>query len=228
MATVTPAATEIDYPTSDGRPMAETDLHFQEMCDLRDRLTLFFAGRNDVYVSGNLMVYYIEGQPQKFLAPDAFVTFGIRPGRRDWYKSWVEGKLPDVVFEITSKTTASEDIQKKFALYEEVWQVQEYFLFDPRDEYLDPPLLGYRRVRGELVPIKARNGQLQSKQLGLTISRQGTHLVLTDTNTGLELLTRAEAEAQRAEAEAQRATAAEVEVARLQAELAALRKKAGN
>ena len=83
--------------------MAESDLHREVMFDLIHRLAHFYAGRPDVYVSGNLMVYYEEGALGRFLAPDAFVAFGVRPGVRDWYKSWEEGKLPDVVFEVTSQ-----------------------------------------------------------------------------------------------------------------------------
>jgi Uma2 family endonuclease len=208
MATDTPAA-EIDYPTTDGRPMAESDLHRQLMVSLIERLALHFAPRPDVYVSGNLMVFYEEGAPRRFLAPDAFVVFGVPPGRRESYKAWREGKLPDVVFEVTSRTTAKEDTKKKYRRYEEVWRVAEYFLFDPLAEYLDPPLLGYRRERGFFREIAPVDGVLASTTLGLTLSRQGSHLVLRDAATGAELLTPAEA--------------AEAEVARLKAELDALR-----
>src|SRR5256885_1547877 len=52
------------YPTSDGKPMAETDLHRDEMVDLIAMLREFFAGRR-VYVSGNLLVFYVPGRRQR-------------------------------------------------------------------------------------------------------------------------------------------------------------------
>src|SRR5579884_600612 len=99
------AADEFLYPTTDKRPMAETDLHRRLMTELIDRLSLFFAGRDDVYVSGNLLVYYEEGNPYKVLAPDCFVVFGVKPGDRETFKTWEEGAVPSVVFELSSAST---------------------------------------------------------------------------------------------------------------------------
>jgi hypothetical protein len=42
------------YPTSDGRPMAETDLHRDEMVDGIETLRMFHSGQQ-VYVSGNIL-----------------------------------------------------------------------------------------------------------------------------------------------------------------------------
>ncbi len=206
---------DVEYPTTDGKPMAETDLHRILMTDVIARLTAWFAPRRDVYVSGNLMVYYEEGEPRTFLAPDCFVAFGVRPGQRDFYKSWVEGKLPDVVFEFTSKSTQKEDLEEKYRVYQDVWRVKEYYLFDPRGEYLDPPLTGLRRTRGRFRPIPSVGGVYTSDLLGLTLARDGGRLILRDAATGQPLLTEAE----------QRAAAAEAEVARLKAELDALRRR---
>jgi Uma2 family endonuclease len=235
--------TEVDYPTSDGRPMAESDLHREVMFDLIHRLAHHYAGRDDVYVSGNLMVYYEEGAPKRFLAPDAFVVLGVRPGFRPLYKAWEEGKLPDVVFEVTSKTTAKEDRRKKLRLYEDTWKVRECFLFDPTEDWLRPPLQGFRRERGFFQPVPpAADGTLASQALGLTLAHNGPFLRLTDTATGAVLLTPAEAgqrladeerrradeERRRADALQRRVEAAEAEARRVQAELAALRRKPGN
>ncbi|MGL6096597.1 MAG: Uma2 family endonuclease, partial [Fimbriiglobus sp.] len=135
-------------------------------------------------------------------------------------------KLPDVVFEITSARTQDMDLGGKWDIYQDVWKVKEYFLFDPLDEYLDPPLLGYRLVKGEFQPINPVGGVLASKALGITIARDGPRLILRDAKTGAELLTRDELKAARQIAAAeQKASAAEAEVARLTAELAALRKR---
>lgn len=212
-ATLTP----IVYPESDGRPMAESDLHIDTLASARERLKARYAHRSDVYAGGNLLFYYVEGRPRYSLSPDGFVVFGVPAGDRRVYKSWVEGKLPDVVFEFTSSTTQREDLEHKFDIYQDVWKVKEYFLFDPTQDYLTPPLVGYRRVKGKLEAIKPTGGALLSKVLGLRLSADGQRLVMHDAATGEELLTAAE-----------RVVHTEAELARLKAELAALRKKAGN
>src|SRR5277367_603781 len=94
---------EIDYPTSDGKPMAETDLHRKLMIEVIELLDGFFANRSDVYVSGNMLVFYEEGNPRKHRAPDVFVVWGVPKHERENFKIWEEGKAPGVVIEITSK-----------------------------------------------------------------------------------------------------------------------------
>ena len=47
-----------DYPTSDGRPMAETDFHRQLMTALIETLEDWYAAAPDTYVSGNLLLFY--------------------------------------------------------------------------------------------------------------------------------------------------------------------------
>lgn len=63
--------TSVYYPESDGKPMGETDLHREEMFRLIHSLQRFYAGRK-VYVSGNLLLYYEQGNPKKFVVPDVF------------------------------------------------------------------------------------------------------------------------------------------------------------
>ena len=59
------------------------------------------------------------------------------------YKTWIEGKSPDVVIETTSKKTRRKDTVDKPALYAQLG-VKEYFLFDPTQDYLEPSLQGHR------------------------------------------------------------------------------------
>src|SRR5262249_25262943 len=159
---------EIVYPTRDGKPMAETELHRDDMVDTIQTLQDFFADRPRVYVSGNLLLYYEEGNRRKHVSPDVLVALGVpREPLRDYYLVWQEGKAPDFVVEITSKSTKREDQDKKFALYRDVLKVPEYFLFDPRAEYLKPSLQGYRLAAGEYAPIEPIAGRLPSQVLGL-------------------------------------------------------------
>src|SRR5262245_49441202 len=99
---------EIQYPTSDGKPMAETDIHRDVMVETIEILRGFFADQTNVYVSGNLLVYYVERQPRKHRSPDVFVVWGVPKHDRLNYKIWEEGQAPQLVIEITSKSTRKE------------------------------------------------------------------------------------------------------------------------
>src|SRR5271154_5942886 len=104
MATTTLNKSKIEYPSSDGKPMAETDTHRVCMVTNIDRLERFFAGLK-VYVSGNLLIYYVKDNPRKSVAPDTFVVKNCKPGKRTIFKIWTERRKPDFVLENTSKTT---------------------------------------------------------------------------------------------------------------------------
>lgn len=232
----TSANREVDYPTSDGRPMAETDLHRQDMVDLITTLQRHFAADPDVYVTGNLLLFYERGNRRKHVSPDVFVAHGVPKGPpRDYYLLWEEGKGPDVVIEVTSRTTRREDQTKKLTLYRDVLKVPEYFQFDPTEDYLKPPMQGHRLLEGQYIPIEPVAGRLPSAVLGLHLERRGTELRLYDPAAGRILLTneerateaesarQREAEARQHEAEARRR--AEAENDRLREEVEALRRQ---
>src|ERR1051326_5715528 len=133
----------IEYPETDGKPMAETDVHRQLLMDLIFTLSNFFREDLDVYVSGDLLLYYVEGNPHKCVAPDVFVVRGVSKEQRRIYKLWEEGHPPDVVIELSSRQTWREDWLTKLQLYAKLG-VKEYFLFDPEYDYLPEPLIGSR------------------------------------------------------------------------------------
>lgn len=227
-----------DYPTGDGRPMAETPIHGDNMYGTMQVLRERYAHDPTVYVASNMMMYYVEGDKRRHVAPDVYVSFGLAGNHeRDAYFTWVEGKGPDFIVEVTSKSTRREDLVKKLELYRDILKVPEYFLFDPRAEYLRPPLQGYRLgPDGTYARIEPdARGRLLSQTLGLLPAREGQRLRLYDPATGQPLLTpteRAEqavAEARRAEAELLRMEnqylRAETERLRLAAELEALRRR---
>src|SRR5438445_12266336 len=93
-----------DYPTSDGKPMAETDWHRKVMIALIQVLDHWFAGKPMVYVSGNMLVYYVPGDKRRHVSPDVFVVVGVRKKDRDYFLIWEEGKAPTLVIEVTSKS----------------------------------------------------------------------------------------------------------------------------
>lgn len=205
------------YPTSDGKPMAETDHHREQMLSLIDVLTRRYETDPDVYVTGNLLLFHEKGDRRKHVSPDCFVAFGVPKKKRINYLLWEE-KPPAVVFELTSSSTKSEDTKKKFALYRDVLKAKEYFLFDPFGDYLDPPLCGYRLRAGVYNEIRAVAGRLPSLQLGLHLERHGQQLRLWDPRTKEWLRTAEELmhiEHDRAEAEKARAELALAENERL-------------
>ena len=138
----------LEYPTSDGKPMAETDLHRDLMLALIETLKFWFAPKPKYYVSGNLLIYYEPGNKRKHVSPDVFVVPGVAKKARPYYLTWEEGRTPDFVIELTSSSTRREDTDRKFRFYRDRLKVQEYFLFDPFGDYLDPQLQGYRLLAG--------------------------------------------------------------------------------
>jgi Uma2 family endonuclease len=158
---------KVSYPEGDGKPMAETDVHRDLMFYFIEALKRWFSGQ-DVYVSGNILLYYVEGDPRKRVSPDTLVAKDLKPGRRRIYKVWEEGKVPDLVIEVTSKGTRIEDRRDKSALYARLG-VKEMWLVDPLNEYLGAPFLGYELVDGEWRELSSAGGRAHSRVLELDI-----------------------------------------------------------
>ncbi len=226
-ATLRQKPQEIYYPESDGKPMSETDSHREEMFELINSLKLRYETAPDVYVTGNVMFYYIAGDPKKCTSPDVMVCFGVHKGKRRTYKLWEE-VAPAVVIEVSSRKTWAEDLNKKWRLYGDIG-VQEYYIHDPEHEYMPVPIVAYRLLDGELAEIEVENGRVFSETLGLELVDEGGLLRLFDPQTGEFLPTTSENNALRVQAETNwreaqtRRQQAEDEVARLRAELERLK-----
>jgi Uma2 family endonuclease len=219
-----PLEREIEYPTSDGQPMAETLEHQQVMIDLIEGLRSRYAGVPGAWVAGNFFFCYEKGNPHAHVAPDVMVAKGLAPKEvRLNYLLWEE-KPPSLMVEVTSRSTRREDTGKKKSLYERIG-TEEYLLFDPFGEYLRPRLQGYRLERGRFQPIPLEaDGTLRSRTTGLTFRPEGLRLRLVDTATGRPILWHEELEA----AFAQQAVAnreAEERIRALEAELSRLRRQ---
>lgn len=202
----------IVYPESDGKPMAETGRHMMEMFRLIMTLRRFYDDVPLVHVSGNQLLYYIEGNPKACVAPDLYVVKGLpKLPLLDTYKLWEIGVPPALVLEATSKTTSREDRTKKWEIYARIG-VQEYILYDPRIrgwETRYPPLQGFRLGPDGYAPIPADpEGALLSEELGLRLILEQGRLIFRDPHSGMRLYSPdelAEIERQRAEIERQRA-----------------------
>ena len=224
MATAATAISRNDYPTSDGKPMAESDWHRILMVALIQTLEAWFGEAPLVYVSGNLLVFYVPGNKRKHVSPDVFVVKGVPKRQRPNYLIWEEGRSLTIVIELTSSSTRKEDVGKKFKLYQDILKVGEYFLFDPHGDYLKPPLQGYQLVRGKYVPIQLVNGRLPSKALGLHLERDAKDLRLWNPATGLWLPTPQE----QVENMEEQLVNKNEEIERLRRELAELRRRLSN
>ena len=219
-----PAA--VDYPSSDGKPLAENDPQLHATLYAFDALRLRYSDRRpDVYVSADLLIYYEEGNPRVSVAPDVFVVFGVEDRKRMNYKVWEEGKGPDFVLEVASPNTWREDVERKPGIYANLG-VREYFLFDPMGEHFTPRLQGYRLVGGGYERLPAvesidRTLTMSSEVLGLELRVKGEEMRFHDSATGETLLSYGEEHAARREEAAAR-RAAEARVAELEARVRAL------
>ncbi|MDF2387817.1 Uma2 family endonuclease [Nostoc ellipsosporum NOK] len=206
--------TPIEYPDEDGKPIAEGDLQRKCLVYATTVLGIYFQHHPDVYVAGNLFIYYEEGNPESVVAPDVFVVFGVENRDRRTYKTWEENnKTPDFVLEITSKTTRTKDQGAKKGIYAFLG-VQEYFQYDPTGDYLTPQLQGLRLVDGNYFPVVTNTQpdgrvSLRSEVLGLELQLEGGKLRFYDPATTKTLLSHEEEAAARqvAEEKAQRLAA---------------------
>ncbi|MEA2561683.1 MAG: hypothetical protein QOH06_3187 [Acidobacteriota bacterium] len=172
------------YPSSDGKPIAEGDVHLTEMLYLIPALKNRYREMPDVYVAGNLLLYFRRGDRTARLAPDVFVVKGVTKRMRKSYLLWKEGQAPCFVIEVTSESTRDEDIGMKRDRYERMG-VEEYFLHDPLEEYLSPSLQGYRLHDRRYRRISPEpDGSLVSWTTGLRLCREGEGLRLVDLATG--------------------------------------------
>lgn len=224
-----PPSPETEHlPESDGKPMAETDVHRSQMIGLLECLGEYYRSDPNVYVTGNILLYYRdeEGERQS-ISPDVFVVRGIEKKVRRIYNLDVEKKSPDFVIELTSRHTKVEDLGNKRIIYADLG-VREYFIFDPLDGSITPQLRGFRLEGGEYIPLVGT--PLRSEVLGLDLVIEQDQLRFYNPQTNERLRFHAEAEAARREAETarQEAEAAqrkiEEENAHLREELERLRK----
>lgn len=171
MATRSAALNEhVEYPSSDGKPMAETYTHMMQMVDLIIALRYHFVhrGHRRVLVGGNQFIYYTAGQPSDNVSPDVYVLFDTDTVDPDILQTWVEGKFPDVVFEITSPSTYREDRDVKRALYAHLG-VQEYYIYDP-EQRVRTWFTAYRRHGNSLEPVPLEaGGGIVSPLLGVEL-----------------------------------------------------------
>ena len=207
------SAPTLVYPSSDGKPMAETDKHRKLMVDFIQMLEHHFREVNDVYVSGNLLIYYEEGNPRRSVAPDVFVVFGVGKKSRRTYLTWEEGNTPDFVLEVASPSTYQQDFGPKKELYASILAIKEYYIYDPYGD-ITPSFVGYRLIDGKYQEIAFADSRLPSTVLDLELADHEGDLRLYNPATQRWL-----------QPPEERAEQAEAELAKALAELEHLRAK---
>jgi Uma2 family endonuclease len=249
-----PDIPDIELPYEDEEPL-ESHWHRLQINLLGDMVHQHWQGRTDFFAGGNMFVYYCleQARTRSYRGPDFFVVLGVdgRRPRRSWIVWQEGGRYPDIIVELLSPTTKTEDLGPKKDLYEQVFRTTEYFCVDPDEQTLQ----GWRLLNRQYTPVPPdERGWLWSEVLQLWLGQhqgsfQGTPGLWLRFFTSEAMLvptgeevaeaereraeaeharaeaerTRAEAEHARAEAERTRAEEAEAENARLRAELARLR-----
>jgi Uma2 family endonuclease len=206
---------------SDGEPL-ETNWHRIQMNLLIDLIYQVMSerGRTELFAGGNMFVYYsyeqardVAGGRPYFRGPDVFYVDGVdgRIGRKAWV-AWEEGgRLPDVIVELLSPSTAKIDRTVKKDLYARAFRTPEYFLYEPETMRLE----GFRLLGDLYQPLVPNaHGRLWSDQLGLEIGLwRGEHAGLKDANW-VRLF---HSDGRLVPTPAERAEAAEAELRRLRA-----------
>ncbi len=171
-----PNQTEVIYPESDGKPMADNTKQFRWIVVIKENLEWLFASDRDVFVAGDLFWYPVEGNNRIVSAPDTMVVFGRPKGEtpsetlreRPCYKQGEEGGIaPQVVFEIRSPTNSRTEMDRKLLFYDR-YGVEEYYIYD-RDRQ---SLSGWLRAEEGLDAIEEINGWV-SPRLGIRFDRLG-------------------------------------------------------
>lgn len=223
------APLNFDLICSDGEPL-DNEWHTEQIPLLKEVIRQFMAerGRSDFFVGGDMFVYYsveqardvAKGRPY-FRGPDVFWVGGAKPaGLRKAWVAWEEdGRLPDVIVELLSPSTAEIDRTVKKDIYARDFRTAEYYLYEPETRTLE----GFRLAGLTYRPmVPDDQGRFRSEQLDASLgvwhgawSDQEADWVRLFRPDGSLVPTKAEAEHERAEAERQRAEAAEAELARL-------------
>ena len=170
------------YPSSNGKPMAETDWHRDLLMVFLQMIGHHFRDHDDVYVSGDLLIYYKMGDNTKSVAPDVFVVRGVSKKQRGTYLTWEESHTPDFVLELASPSTFRYDLTGKKDLYESVLKVKEYYIYDPLHQ-IQPHFIGFRLVDGVYQEIAFVNARLPSLVLNLELGERDGTLGIYDPTT---------------------------------------------
>ncbi len=214
-----PDKTEIIYPESDGKPMADNTLQFRWITTIKTNLDWLFVDNPQVFVAGDLLWYPTEGDNKKRVAPDVMVVFGREKGERGSYQQWKEDHIaPQVVFEILSPGNTTKEMYSKLLFYQ-CYGVEEYYIYDPDIN----DLVGFLR-RDNTLELIEQIDRWKSPRLGISFELSQPELNIYYPNgdrfsTYNEEKQKVLAEKQKAEKEKERAEKEKERADKLEAKL---------
>ena len=202
------APTEIYYPSTDGKPLADDTWQANTMISKYNMLTVRYRGDPNTFVGIDLLLYYTKEKPEDVVAPDVFVAFGVPDKDRHNYKVWEERKAPNFVLEVASQSSVGENLGCKKDIYERIG-VREYCVFDPQGGLHWPRLQLFRLEGGVYERVSMRDDRdgplaVTSETLCLELRFEDDRLRLWDPETQEYLLEYAELRAGRLEERAKR------------------------
>ena len=203
--------TEIYYPSTDGKPMADNSWQARTMTGKYDMLSARYEPDPNTFVGIDMLLYYTKDKAEDVVAPDVFVVFGVPDKDRHSYKVWEEGRVPDFVLEVASESSAEKDLGSKKNTYERMG-VREYCVFDPQGHLHTPRLQLFRLERGVYKRVIGRrhpDGRLAvtSETLDLELRFEDDRLRLWDPATQEYLLEYSEERRERLKEQAGRIAA---------------------
>ena len=120
----------IEYPDSDGEPMAENTQQLRRIVTIHGNCSAIFMQTPDVFVAMDNLIYPEEGNPRNRAAPDVYVAFGRPKGDRGSYRVWEEDDIfPQVIFEVLSPGNRYGEMIRKHEFYER-YGAEEYYVDD--------------------------------------------------------------------------------------------------
>ena len=167
------------YPGPDGN-VPESTRHAETSAYTFNSLRAVFRDRPDDLIAHDLMLLFEEGNRKATLAPDLIVVLGVGNEPRDSYKTWKEGKVPDLVIEVVSRSTWCRDVRVKPPLYAALG-IAEFWLVDP----LHPRLAGFELGGGGYREIaELPEGGSRSRVLALDLLVKDGELRCRDPRDG--------------------------------------------
>lgn len=214
--------TDILYPESDGKTMADNTKQFRWIVTIKENLEWLYANDPNVFVAGDLLWYPVEGDNKTTQAPDAMIVFGRPKKDRGSYQQWRENKIPpQVVFEILSPSNTRSEMNRKLLFYDR-YGVEEYYQYDPDKNTLS----GWIRREGFLDLIELIDQWVSPRlQIRFDLSQAELCIYRPDNTPFLtysEIAARAEQAETRAEQAEERAKRAEERSAKLAERLKAM------
>lgn len=170
----------------EGDTIVQNTVHDRNLAYLREVAHLQTTDEPHTLVLCDCKVLWEDGEhhsPDLAIIPDV-----ADPAvRRTEFNVAVEGTRPQVIMEVVSPTTRSNDVETKLAHYYH-YRVPVYVIVDQADDDAPLELIGYRRSRRRYARIAPEaDGRLAVPELGILLGVQDDRVVAYDEATGEEI-----------------------------------------